>query len=95
MKNKDYLKILGLIVVGLGTAILLYPFLHELGHTLAVIVTGGKILEFQLFPLPNVLCELKEYTVFNTILIGFSGMVFPFLISVVPRRKSFWLWLCN
>lgn len=95
MRRSDYLKIFGIIAVGLGTALLLYPFLHELGHTLAIIATGGEILEFHLFPLPNVLCELKEYTAFNTIIVGFSGMMLPFLVSAIPNHKNFWVWLSN
>ena len=39
------------------TAVLLYPALHELGHSLATLVLGGKVIEFHLLPLPNMLCD--------------------------------------
>lgn len=34
------------------TAVLLYSALHELGHSLATVVFGGKVVEFHLLSLP-------------------------------------------
>ena len=58
MKMKDALRCFGLLAVGLLTAIFLYPFLHELGHTCAAIIFGRQVCDFRLFPIPSVMCEM-------------------------------------
>lgn len=89
---KDALKCTGLLAVGLLTAVFLYPFLHELGHTLTTTAFGYKIPDFQLFPLPSVICEMDMTNKVAIIFVGFGGMLLPYLISLVAPGKCFWLW---
>ena len=89
---KDALKYFGLLAVGLLTAIFLYPFLHELGHTCAAIIFGRQVCDFRLFPIPSVMCEMDITNELAVIVVGFSGMLLPYLVSLVPPRKTFWIW---
>ena len=89
---RDALKCMGLLAVGLLTAIFLYPLLHELGHMLTAVVFGYKVLNFQLLPLPSVMCEMDMINRFTIIVVGFGGMLLPYFISLMPPRKQFWLW---
>ena len=89
---KDALKCFGLLAVGLLTAIFLYPFLHELGHTCAAIIFGRQVCDFCLFPIPSVMCEMDITNELAVIVVGFSGMLLPYLVSLVPPRKTFWIW---
>ena len=92
MKMKDALRCFGLLAVGLLTAIFLYPFLHELGHTCAAIIFGRQVCDFRLFPIPSVMCEMDITNKLAVIVVGFSGMLLPYLLSLVPPRKTFWIW---
>ena len=89
---KDALRCFGLLAVGLLTAIFLYPFLHELGHTCAAIIFGRQVCDFRLFPIPSVMCEMDITNKLAVIVVGFSGMLLPYLLSLVPPRKTFWIW---
>lgn len=95
MTRKDIAKLFGIILAGWGTAIVLYPFLHETGHSLITLLVGGEVVEFHLFPLPNILCLLREQNTAEVVLIGLSGMLFPFAVSCLPSCKNFWLWYVN
>ena len=92
---KDILKYVGLFFVGLFVAIIIYPFLHEAGHSMAAILVGAKVIDFNLLPLPYVICEVSNLNKTSMILIGLAGMFVPALISVIVRPKSFWFWYCN
>lgn len=92
MYMKDALKCFGLLVVGLLTAIFLYPFLHELGHIIAAVAFGFKISNFQLLPLPSVMCEMDMTNKFAIVIVGFGGMFLPYLISLTSPKNHFWLW---
>lgn len=86
------LRFLCLLVIGILTAIIIYPFLHESGHSLAVLLLGGRIKSFNIFPIPNILCQMKEYSKTDFFIIGFSGILLPCIISsFIPKRK---FWLC-
>lgn len=89
---KDALKCFGLLAVGLLTAIFLYPFLHEFGHTIAAIVFGRQVCGFRLFPIPSVMCEMDVTNKISIIVVGFSGMLLPYLLSLISPRKNFWVW---
>ena len=95
MTKNDVKKLFGITLAGLGTALVLYPFLHEAGHSLMTLLVGGEVVEFHLFSLPNVLCALSEQNAVEVVLIGLSGMLFPFVISCLPSCKNFWLWYVN
>lgn len=92
MHMKDFFRFIGLIAVGLLTAVFLYPFLHELGHVVAAIAVGADVKGFQLFPLPSVMCEMDVTNKFSCIAIGMGGMMLPYAIGFVLPRKRFWLW---
>lgn len=92
MLMKDATKIAAITLVGLLIAVFLYPILHESGHSLAAVIAGAEVKEFHLFPLPNVLCDVHSVTIPGMIWIGFSGMLFPFLLVSVIQPKKFWLW---
>ena len=74
------------------TAILIYPFLHEAGHSIATILFGGKVVEFHLFPLPNVLCEVYSISNIGIVIIGISGMAFPLIVAMIIGKKTFAFW---
>lgn len=89
-----YFRFFGIILVGLFTALFLYPFLHEGGHILATIFIGEKVYEFQLLPFPFVISSLSNENSSETIVIvGLSGSLFPLLFSFAIYLENFWLWL--
>lgn len=90
---KDGIKVFGILLIGVLVAIVIYPFLHELGHTLAALFTGSTVYEFRLFPIPYVMCSGAEMSGFESAIIGVSGMILPFIISLLFNSKKFWLWL--
>ena len=92
---KDILKYAGLLFVGLFVAIIIYPFLHEAGHSMVAILAGAKVMDFNLLPLPYVTCEVSSLNTTSMILIGLAGMFVPALISVIVHPKSFWFWYSN
>lgn len=92
---RDILKYAGLFIVGLFVAIIIYPFLHEAGHSMVAILVGAKVIDFNLLPLPYVTCEVSNLNTTSMILIGLAGMFLPVLISIIVRPKSFWFWYCN
>lgn len=92
IKIKDLRKAIWLLFIGLLTAVVIYPFLHELGHSLATIILGGKVVEFHLFPLPNMLCDGSRLNNNALAFIGLCGMLFPFLISAIIKIKQFTFW---
>lgn len=89
---KEALKVLTITFVGLIIAVVVYPFLHESGHSLAAMIVGAKIVEFNLYPLPNVLCNVQSIGIIGMVVIGISGILFPFLLTTViqPRRFRSW-----
>ncbi len=92
---KEFVKILGIFFFGLLTAIIIYPTLHEGGHSLVAISVGAKVVDFTLFPLPNVMCNVFDIGNFKIGLIGLGGIFIPYLISFALKPKSFWMWYTN
>lgn len=92
---KDFLKCAGLLIVGLFVAVIGYPFLHESGHSLVAFLVGASVTEFNLLPLPYVVCEVSEVSDMENALIGLGGIVFPFIVSMSSKPKRFWLWYAN
>ncbi|HCG34937.1 MAG: hypothetical protein PHV32_00180 [Eubacteriales bacterium] len=78
--------------LGLIVAIFIYPFLHEGGHVLATLISGGEVKEFMVFPLPNILSDVSGVSNAGLVFIGLSGVMLPFFLSVVCRPKYFFLW---
>lgn len=92
---KDAIKIAVMTLTGLVVAIIIYPFIHESGHVLATLISGGKVKEFMVFPLPNILSDVSGISNASFVFIGLSGVMLPFLLSVVFRPKHFFLWYCS
>ncbi len=89
---KDYLKLIPITIVGGITALVLYPFFHEIGHTIASLIFGGEVKEIHVFPTAYVVCDIRNTKEFGKIMIGLSGILFPFLISIFMQPKRFWSW---
>lgn len=87
------LKAIGIILLGLFTSLLLYPILHESGHSLAAVLVGGKVYEFVLFPLPYMSCDITRIGTIGMTLIGIGGIFFPLLFTWIIHIKNFWFWL--
>ena len=94
-KLKDAIKIVGILLVGLFVAIFYYPFLHEVGHAIATVMSGAELHEFHILPIPYVLCNINSIGVVSQCLIGVAGMIFPFAISVIIRSSKFWPWFLS
>lgn len=90
---KDALKLLGILFWGLLTAVIIYPFLHESGHTLAAFLIGAKVVEFNLIPLPNVLCNMANISNSGIVFIGLNGMMLPIISAVILKLFSNGFWL--
>ncbi len=89
---KEFLKMIALIIVGLITAIIIYPFLHEIGHSLVALLVGARIVDFNILPIPFVKCEASNVDITGQTLIGVAGIVFPFVLSMMLKSKWFWGW---
>lgn len=92
---KIFLKMIGLIIVGLLTAVILYPFLHEVGHLLVALLVGARITDFNIFPMPFIECEVSDIDITGQIFIGLGGIVFPFVLSMILKPKCFWGWYAS
>ena len=89
---KDALKSLGILIIGLFVAIIAYPFLHETGHSIAAVLAGAKIVEFDLLPIPSILCDASGVSTNGLVAVGFGGILFPIMISITLPRKWFFTW---
>lgn len=89
---KDLLRTLLLIVVGLVAAIAVYPVLHEMGHTLAALITGSNVIEVQMWPLPSTLCKIDTDNLLQIIVLGFGGIMLPFAVTILRPPKRFLTW---
>ena len=89
---KMALNLAMVLFLGLFIAILGYPFLHELGHSMVAILMGASVEDFRLFPVAYVLCDIHGIGVFGQVLIGVSGILFPFICGIIIHCKNFWLW---
>jgi len=76
---------------GLFIAVLGYPFLHELGHGMVAILMGASVEEFCLFTVAYVSCNVHRIGEFGQVLIGVSGMLFPFICGITIHCKILWL----
>lgn len=92
---KDIIKTIGLFIVGLTVAVIIYPVMHELAHSIVAIMVGARVIEINIFPLPNVLCEVSKTDSVGIVAIGIGGMLLPFLFSVVIKPRFFWGWYAN
>lgn len=89
---KDIVKTLEILFLGLVVAVFVYPFSHELGHSIFAFLSGTKVFEFTIFPVPSILCNMSDASVLQYLLIGLGGMVFPLIVSVAFHPKHFVWW---
>ena len=92
---KDTIKAIGLFVVGLTVAVIVYPVMHELAHSVVAIAVGARVLEINILPVPSVLCDVKSVDSTGMVAIGMSGMLLPYFLSAVIKPKNFWVWYAN
>lgn len=88
-------KFIQLLFWGLFCAIVLYPILHEFGHSIAIIICGGKVCNIVLFPLPNILCNMNQRSAPQLIFIGVAGNIIPTMLSLVLQPKHFIFFYMN
>lgn len=88
-------KIVLIAFWGLLVAIIVYPLLHESGHSLFAIVLGAEVIEYKLWPLPYVLCNMKDLSSTSQIIVGAGGVLLPILFSACISQRIFWIWYCN
>lgn len=81
-----------LLPIGLLCAVIIYPFLHELGHSLTAILLGAEILQITWFPVPSVLCRMSSLNTMRYVLVGLSGVVFPVTLCLFISSNRFWIW---
>ena len=91
---KDLIKNIGIFVIPLFISIIIYPLLHEIGHIVVAISLGSKVLEINLLPIPNIICENSSSNIHN-FLIGFGGIILPVMIAMSIKTKKFWIWYAN
>lgn len=89
---KVMFKSIGLLIIGLLTAIIIYPMLHELGHSVMALMVGATILEIELFPFPYVLCSMDKADTIGQVMTGIGGLFLPLIISQIKVCSNFWLW---
>lgn len=89
---KIMLKSIGLLITGLLVAVIIYPLLHELGHSIMAVLVGASVLELKLFPIPYVLCSTEGMDMVGQVVIGTGGIILPLIISQIKVRFNFWLW---
>lgn len=87
------LRSIFITLIGLIVAIFIYPFLHEIGHSIATLLVCGSVTEFVLFPFPYMVSKINEINDFKIIIMGISGMIFPVLFTFIIYSKKFWIWL--
>lgn len=90
--KKDSLKAVILTATGLLTAVLIYPFLHETGHSLAALSVGASVNEFTLLPLPSIVCEMSDVGVVGRSVVGFGGMLLPVFAAMLIPKRNYLLW---
>lgn len=89
---KIMIKSIGLLMTGLLVAVIIYPLLHELGHSIMAVMVGASVLEMELFPIPYVLCSTDGTDIIGQVIIGTGGIIMPLIISQIKVCSNFWLW---
>ena len=87
-------RIGAMLIVGLIVTIVVYPILHELGHSIVAILFGAEVLEFNIFPYPNVLCNIKSVSSMGIVAISIGGGVFPILFAVISPNQFIGWYTC-
>ena len=77
INKEDFSRVLFLLAVGLFTAAVMYPLLHEAGHSLAALLLGGRVVELRLFPIPSVLCDVGGIGSAGLVVFALCGAALP------------------
>lgn len=77
-----------LLFTALTVAVIVYPFFHEMGHILPMLLFRADIKEISVFPSFSVLCDISSISKNRQIIIAISGGLFPILISLLWNPKS-------
>lgn len=74
------------------TSLIIYPILHEVGHLVGALIMRYEIQEIGIGSTLYItfITDAKELKV---IFVTFSGMIFPFLLSLLIPGKYICLWL--
>lgn len=91
-KRSDVLTIWAMLLIGLLIAIIIYPFLHEVGHLATSFAVGADVVKFRLLPTSYIMCNVANLTEIQRIAIGASGMALPILIALLIPQRWFWTW---
>lgn len=84
-----YIKLVWMFLTAVCSAMFVYPFLHELGHLLAALFTGGRIIDFSVFPASYVMMDMGNVSPWKTAVVGLCGMIFPMVCAMLhPRRLT-------
>ena len=70
-----------LLLLGLFTAVLLYPALHEGGHILVTLLLGGRIREVRLGAAASVLCGGLRHG--ELAAVAFGGVGLPLVLAIL------------
>ena len=84
---KEVFVIVKITLIGLFVTVVFYPLVHESGHLLFALITGGKFISLSWFPAPNVLCEMNADNTTSLAITSLAGMMFPILF-LLPFYKS-------
>ncbi len=72
-----YIKLVWMCLAAVGTSVFVYPFLHELGHLIAGILTGADIVGMSVFPVSYVSMMVEGSDVYKQVIIGMAGLILP------------------
>lgn len=81
-----------LLLIGIGTAAILYPVIHELSHLLCALVFGAIVIDYTVFPIPSVLCNVGGLNDWQLFLVVLSGPIIPFIIGIILKINNFWIY---
>lgn len=79
-------------MLGLIVSVVIYPVLHEIGHIIFAEIFGIKIEEINLFSEFSILCSVNIADKDKVIFIGYGGILFPMIVSLAIKPKTFVLW---
>ena len=85
--SKEFSAVAKVVLIGLFVTVFFHPMIHESGHIIASLLTGGRIISIVWLPVPNVLCEADSTNAAAIAITSLAGIVFPMLF-VLPFYKS-------
>lgn len=76
-----------ILMLASGAAVILYIFLHELGHCVVALACGARITEFSIIT-AHMSSEGGRFTDFRSMMLNCNGALFPYLIGLVWMAAS-------